>query len=252
MVFQFDGTRIEVNVPDEAELLARVRARLAAGQGFALATINLDHLVKLRRDPAFRRTYAAQDMVVADGNPIVWLARLAGARVALLPGADLVEPLLRVAAQTGTKVAFLGATPEALEAAATALGARIPGLDIVARIAPPMGFDPASAEAGAMLDEVAAAGAGLCLVALGAPKQETLAARGRARHPGIGFASIGAGLDFHAGTQRRAPLWVRRVAREWLWRMLDNPGRLARRYAACAAILPGEALAALARRRGRG
>ncbi|MBD3764411.1 MAG: VTT domain-containing protein, partial [Rhodobacterales bacterium] len=63
------------------------------------------------------------------------------------------------------------------------------------------------------------------------------------------YTSVGAGLDFLAGAQVRAPAWVRRLALEWLWRMALDPRRLAARYAACAAILPGQALAALRQRR---
>ena len=248
MQFRFGETTIAVTHPDSAAVQAAVRARLAAGQGFALATINLDHLVKLRHSAAFRRAYAAQDMVVADGNPIVWLSRLAGKPVALVPGSDLVLPLVRDCAAAGRGLALVGATEAALAAAETRLQAEVPGLRVVFRRAPPMGFDPEGPAAAALLTEVAASGTGLCLIALGAPKQETFAARGRSLAPAVGFASIGAGLDFLAGTQVRAPRWVRRLALEWLWRALSSPRRLIPRYAACAAILPGQMLAALRQR----
>ncbi len=71
MQFRFETTTITVNIANRSALLAAVRQRFAAQDGFALATINLDHLVKLRASPAFRAIYAAQDFVVADGNPIV-------------------------------------------------------------------------------------------------------------------------------------------------------------------------------------
>lgn len=248
MQFRFGETTIAVTHASRAALQSAVRARLAAGQGFALATINLDHLVKLSRSTAFRRAYAAQDMVVADGNPIVWLSRLAGKPVDLLPGSDLVLPLVRDCAAAGRGLALVGATDAALAAAGARLMAEVPGLNIVLRHAPPMGFDPEGPAAAALLAEVAASQAGLCLIALGAPKQESFAARGRALAPAVGFASIGAGLDFLAGTQVRAPEWVRRLALEWLWRALSSPRRLIPRYAACAAILPGQVLAALRQR----
>jgi exopolysaccharide biosynthesis WecB/TagA/CpsF family protein len=244
------GWTIRINTPDRAALLEAVRGRLRAGEGFALATLNLDHLVKLRRDPAFAAAYAAQDLVVADGNPIVWLSRLARRPVALVPGSELVVPLARVAAEEGAPVALVGSTAPALEAAGAVLKRAAPGLEIAAQIAPPMGFDPEGATAEALLSEVRQSGARLVFLALGAPRQERLAARGRALAPGIGFASIGAGLDFLAGTQRRAPRWVRALALEWLWRMLSNPLRLAPRYARCAAILPGEAARAWSLRGG--
>ncbi|MHA6347576.1 WecB/TagA/CpsF family glycosyltransferase [Roseivivax sp. CAU 1761] len=239
MEFFAGGTRVTVNVPDMAALERAVAARLAARQGFALATLNLDHLVKLARSERFRAAYAAQDLVSADGNPVVWLSRLAGRPVALVPGSDALRPVLRLAAAQGVPVAFLGSTEASLEAAAARLAAELPGLRIAGCWAPPMGFDPAGAAARALLAEVAASGAGLCVIVLGAPKQEMLAALGRQVAPQIGFACFGAGLDFVAGTQRRAPRWMRRLALEWLWRLGRDPRRLAGRYAACLAILPG-------------
>lgn len=237
-----------VNFPTEAALLADIETRLQAGQGFAIATLNLDHVVKMRRNAGFRRAYLAHSHVVADGNPIVWLSRLSGrSEVALVPGSELIEPVAALAARLGTPLAFLGSTEPVLRAAAAQLKADHPGLEVAACLAPPYGFDPEGAAADALLDQVAASGARICLLALGAPKQEVLAARGLARHPQLGFLSIGAGLDFIAGHQTRAPVWVRKIAMEWLWRMLSNPRRLARRYLDCALVLPsltGTALAA--------
>jgi exopolysaccharide biosynthesis WecB/TagA/CpsF family protein len=249
MEFRFDDAAVRITHPDRSALLADVSDRLAAGRGFALATLNLDHLEKLRRLPDFRAAYAAQDMVVADGNPVVWLSRIAGRPVGLVPGADLVVPLARIAAERDVPVALVGSTPAALDGAAAALGAAAPGLRVALRHAPAMGFDPAGPEGAAVLDRVAASGAGLCLIALGAPRQEMLAARGRAALPTVGFASVGAGLDFLAGHQRRAPVWMRRVALEWLWRASQDPARLGPRYLRGIAALPGLALSALRMRR---
>lgn len=243
--FQFETTTITVNIPSRAALLAAARQRFAAHDGFALATINLDHLVKLRASPAFRAVYAAQDFVVADGNPIVWLSRLARRPVELVPGSDMVIPLVQLAAQSGRNVALIGSTEFALSTAATALEAKIPGLKIALTIAPPMGFDPQGPEARAILARLAAAQIDFCVIALPAGKQEALAALGRSLAPHTGFASFGAGLDFLAGSQTRAPRWMRAVAMEWLWRALSDPRRMLPRYIACFAILPGQIIAAL-------
>ncbi|MCB1362258.1 MAG: WecB/TagA/CpsF family glycosyltransferase [Rhodobacter sp.] len=239
--FSFPPQVIRVNMPDAVTLLTEVRRRFRDHEGFALATINLDHLVKLSRDRDFRTVYAAQDLVCADGNPIVWLSRLANKPVSLVPGSDMVLPLAGLAAREGVPVALMGSTDEALAAAATALEERVPGLNVSLCIAPPMGFDPTGDEARAILNRLSASGAGLTFIALGAPKQEAFAAFGRTVVPHMGFASIGAGLDFLAGRQKRAPKWVRAIAMEWAWRMMSNPRRLAKRYADCALILPGEA-----------
>lgn len=246
--FRFDTTTITVNIRNRAALLAAAGQRFRDRQGFALATINLDHLVKLRASPSFRAIYAAQDFVVADGNPIVWLSRLARRPVELVPGSDMVIPLIALAVQSGCRVALIGTTDSALAAASAALQAKIPGLEIALTIAPPMGFDPQGPEARAILARLNAADIGFCVIALPAGKQEVIAAVGRTHAPHTGFASFGAGLDFLAGNQTRAPRWMRLIAMEWLWRALSDPRRMIPRYAACFAILPAQIIAAIKQR----
>ena len=245
-----DGA-VRVNTPTREALLADIAERLAAGRGFTVATLNLDHAVKLRRDSAFREAYARHSHVVADGNPVVWLSRLAGQDARLVPGSDLINPVAALAAERQTPVVLVGGTETSLARAAEGLERRHPGLRIVARIAPPMGFDPSGPTADAMVEALAASEARLCFLALGAPRQEIFAIHAARQLPQVGFLSIGAGLDFAAGAQVRAPALVRAVAAEWLWRLAADPRRLGRRYAACLALLPALVGAALRTRRQR-
>lgn len=240
-------TDIVVNTPSQSALMTIVLERLRAETGFAIATLNLDHLVKMRRFAAFRRAYKLQDLVVADGNPVVWLSRLAGRPVSLVPGSELVEPLAEMATREHIPVALLGATKQTLESAAAVLKGRHPGLDVAACLAPGQGFDANGEEAGRLIEDLRRSGARLTFLALGAPRQEMFAARCREALPEMGFVSIGAGLDFLAQTQRRAPVWMQRAALEWLWRMMSNPRRLASRYAWCALALPSLAVSVISR-----
>ena len=240
---------VVVTVPDRPSLMADLRAALEAGRGITVATLNLDHVVKLRRDPAFARAYARHTHVSADGRPVVWLSRLAGQRVELVTGADLLDPLMALAAEEGAPVAFVGSTEAVLGAAAERLTQRHPGLDVALCLSPSTPFDPEGAEADAVLDRLAEAGARIVVLALGAPRQEILAARAAERLPAASFFSLGASLDFVVGHQRRAPSWMRALALEWLWRLLSNPARLGRRYAESFAVLPGLTFRALSRRR---
>lgn len=249
MQFTFAGQAIGLNMATRDALLDEVRRRFRAGEGFSLATVNLDHLVKLSDSAAFARTYAAQDLVVADGWPVAMLARVAGSPVELMPGSDLILPLCQLAAQEGVAVALVGSTQIALDDAARVLEGEVPGLKIVLRIAPPHGFDPQGDAAGVILDRLATEAVQLCFLAFGAPKQETLALRGRDRAPAVGFASIGAGLDFLGGHQVRAPVWMRALALEWLWRALRDPVRLGPRYVRSALILPRQMILAWRQRR---
>lgn len=248
MEFTIDQYRLAVDVPDWTTLEQLVATRFAAKQGFALATLNLDHLVKLRTDMDFRAAYKAQDFVVADGNPIVWMSYLAGKKVTLMPGSDTILPLCRLAAKMDVAVGLVGTTDNSLKLSAEALEAQVPGLRVTTRIAPPFGFDPQGGQADEILRQLEANDVGLCFIALGAPKQELFAARGRLTAPSVGFASIGAGLDFLSGSQLRAPGWVRTIQMEWLWRMLENPSRMFVRYMRCFAILPEHLLKSVALR----
>jgi N-acetylglucosaminyldiphosphoundecaprenol N-acetyl-beta-D-mannosaminyltransferase len=242
--------QIAVTAPRKTALLSELEARMAKGQGFSLATLNLDHVVKIVRDPVFRAAYAAQTHVTADGNPIVWLCRIAGQDVELIPGSELVEPVAALAVGQKVCLAMVGSTEASLAGATRALETRYPGLEVSARIAPPMGFDPQGPGADEVIEQLRASGAGVCFLALGAPKQEVFAARAQTALPQMGFLSIGAGLDFLSGAQVRAPALARMLALEWFWRLLSNPGRLFLRYMACFAILPRAVRMARKARRG--
>lgn len=237
---QKDHGAIAITAPDQETLLSDIKERFQSRQGFSVATLNLDHIVKLGRNEAFRAAYREQTHVTADGNPIVWLSRLSGqSDVRLVPGSELVEPVAALAAEENVPVALFGASETALQTAADALRKRHGTLDITLTKAPSMGFDPQGSEADEAIDIIEKSGARLVFVALGAPKQEIFAAHAQARLPEVGFLSVGAGLDFVAETQTRAPAWVRRMAAEWLWRLIGNPRRMAGRYAACILVLPG-------------
>lgn len=242
---------VTVTAATRSDLLEDLGTRMCARAPFAVATLNLDHVVKFRQDPGFHTAYLAHSHVTADGNPIVWLSGLAGQPVELVPGSELIDPLMQFCAAQGVPVAFLGSTEATLETAATVLTDRYPGLEVVAMIAPEMGFDPTGAAAQTHIEALRRSKAGLCCLALGAPKQEVFAAHALEQGLSMGFISIGAGLDFIAGTQTRAPLWVRKIASEWIWRMLSNPKRLAARYMACIAILPSLSLRAAKQRRSK-
>ena len=230
-----DGQPINVDTLNGA--VAKSIDRLKRGFGFTLFTFNLDHVVKRRNDVRFWDAYARATFVTADGAPIVWLARKHGVRLERTTGADLVAPLCGAAGRAGLPVALFGSTQESLEAAARVLRENHPGLDICFMEAPPLGFDPFSAEARAAGARIARSGARICFVALGAPKQEFFADQMAALHPGIGFLGIGAALDFLSGEQRRAPALLQKTGLEWAWRLATNPKRLAMRYALCAAAL---------------
>lgn len=226
-----------IHFADGAHALQELVGATARGEGYSFAPLNLDLLVKLRSDPVFAEAMRKSRYVIADGWPIAMLGRRQNAAIQRHTGADLIVPLCEACARNALPVYFFGTSPEALAKVTAELTQRVPGLVVAGSESPPLGFDPRSAIADAAIDRIAASSARMCFLALGAPKQEILAARALDRGLNTGFICVGAGLDFIAGTQVRAPSLMRNHGMEWLWRLLTSPKRLGMRYAVCAALL---------------
>lgn len=231
----FDTAR--VNIGRQADLVHLVTFDALTGRGGTVFTLNLDHLVKLEHDQAFRAAYDQATYVSADGAPVVAMARRKGANLVRVTGADLVRPLCGAAALARIPVHFFGTTPETLATTESVLRCEYPRLIVAGLESPPFGFSPFGIEARAAAERIASSGARICFVALGAPKQEVFAEFARRWAPGVTFVCIGAALDFIGGSQKRAPAPIREAGLEWLWRLIHDPRRLAKRYALSAMYL---------------
>lgn len=229
---------ISINLFSMAEAVSSIVSAAEGGENFSVCTLNLDHVAQLQQKPDFRAAYRRARFVTADGFPIVMLGRLAGTRITRTTGADLVAPICQLAGQRRIPIFLLGSSDLSLHRAARRLSKKFKGLEIVGSYAPGLGFDPHSAEADEAIARIRESGAKLCFVALGAPRQEIFSARCLDELSGTGLLCIGAGLDFIANTQARAPSFTHKVGLEWAWRMLSNPRRMGPRYARCMAIVP--------------
>jgi N-acetylglucosaminyldiphosphoundecaprenol N-acetyl-beta-D-mannosaminyltransferase len=212
------------------EALGAVAALVDAGAGGVVVTPNVDHIVRLAGDEAFREVYRRADLVLADGMPVLWAARLLGTPLPeKVSGSDFVMPVARLAAQRGWRVYLLGGAPGAAVAAAARMldeaGLRVGGIDV-----PLVSTEGDEAAERAIVERVVAARPDLVLVAFGAPKQERLCARIRDRVRPAVLLCVGVSLSFVAGHVRRAPAWISRLGLEWVHRLLQEPRRLWRRY----------------------
>lgn len=221
---------------ETAALICRNAGSSAAQNVF---TLNLDHVVKMRKDAKFRAAYLQAGLITADGFPIVLACRLQGKRVSRVAGSDLIAPIIAEAARSGKSIYLFGSNSEVLNKTSRVIQELNAGLKIAGVFAPPQGFDPASEDARRCIEAMGHSGADLCFVALGAPKQELFADYAKSILPNVSFVCIGAGLDFIAGAQVRAPYWMQHWNLEWLWRAAGNPRRLLYRYLLCMAALPG-------------
>lgn len=214
-----------------------VRDALDAGVGGRIITPNIDILRQAGRSRSLRRDLAEAELVVADGAPLVWAAKLAGTplpeRVA---GADLIWELSAGLAEDGRSVYLLGGeparngVPEGAQRAAGILAGAYPGLRIAGHASPRYGFDRNPAELDAVCREVVEADPDVVYVGIGFPRQEHLIARLRPELPRAWFLGCGAAISFVAGDQVRAQGWMQRAGLEWLHRLAREPRRLAGRY----------------------
>jgi N-acetylglucosaminyldiphosphoundecaprenol N-acetyl-beta-D-mannosaminyltransferase len=222
-----------------AETAALVCKQAGSATARNVFTLNLDHVVKMRKNATFRAAYGRAGLITADGFPIVLACNLQGKRVSRVAGSDLIAPISAEASRSGKSIYLFGSSAQVLSKASFFLQEQNPGLTIAGIFAPPRGFDPTSEDASRCIATIGNSGADLCFVALGAPKQELFADYAKRFLPRVSFVCIGAGLDFIAGTEVRAPLWMQRRGLEWLWRAARDPQRLLYRYLLCMGVLPG-------------
>lgn len=222
-----------------AETAALICQNAGSAEAQNVFTLNLDHIVKMRKDALFRAAYESAGLITADGFPIVLACTIQGKRVSRVAGSDLIAPIITEAARSGKSIYLFGSSPQILTKTSRLFQEQNESLMIAGVSAPPQGFNPLSADARRCIEEIGNSKADLCFVALGAPKQELFADCAKRCLPNVSFVCIGAGLDFIAGAQVRAPRWMRRCNLEWLWRAASNPRRLLHRYLLCMIALPG-------------
>lgn len=217
-----------VSMADAVDAVERLVGR--DGVSYVL-TPNVDHVVRVQRDPEFARIYRDAALVLADGMPVVWASHLLGTPLKeKVSGSDLFLRLCALAAGRGYGVFFLGAQPGAAAAAAERLRARYPALRVVGHCCPPPGFEDDVTWTARIVRLVTEARPHILFVALGSPKQEKWIRRHQAECQVPVAIGVGASIDFAAGVVRRAPPWMQRGGLEWLWRLLMEPLRLWRRY----------------------
>lgn len=189
------------------------------------AFINAAEAVMMEDVPGFRATLAACDIVNADGQSIVWAARLLGVPLAgRVAGPDLMDRLLELAERKGHPVYFLGAKADVLEEFEVAVKKLHPRLEIAGRHHGYFDDDVAVA------DDVRRSGARLLFVAISSPRKEFFLSQNLDRMGALFAMGVGGSFDLLAGKTRRAPHWMQDAGLEWLFRLIQEPRRMWKRY----------------------
>jgi N-acetylglucosaminyldiphosphoundecaprenol N-acetyl-beta-D-mannosaminyltransferase len=194
-----------------------------------VVTPNVDHVNILREDSIrgrqLRDGYDGADIVVCDSRVLELLARVRSIRLFTYPGADLVKDLVEDPAFAHVTIGVIGIGREGFEI----LRQRHPARPL-RFVASPSHMDIGSPEFHAATEQAAAADWDILIIGLGAPKQEQFALALKQKRSSGAAICAGAAVDFLIGRQKRAPEIMRRLRIEWLFRLVNEPGRLWRRY----------------------
>ena len=221
------GTRI--NITDMNKTVSYIEQHLEELKGHYICVSNVHTTVTAYRDEEYRKVQNNAAMNIPDGKPLSIVQRHSGYKAAgRVPGPDLMPEIFQLSEEKGYRHYFYGSRQETLDALKTKLTGEYPGLTIVGMYSPP--FHPLTEEE----DEKAIENINSCnpdfiWVGLGAPKQEKWMAAHDGKVCGV-MLGVGAGFDFHAGTIKRAPLWMQEFCMEWLFRIGQDPKRLLGRY----------------------
>ena len=209
------------------ETVERVAELVESGRPHQHVVLNAAKVVLCEDDEEMRDIVSDCALVNADGQAVVWAARLLGHEVPeRVAGIDLMEAVLERSASAEWPVYFLGATDEVVNKVVEIEAERHTGLKVAGHR---NGFWSAEEE-DAVVAEIAASGAKVLLVAVPTPRKERFLAR-HMNTLGVPFQmGVGGSFDVVAGVVTRAPRWMQKAGLEWTWRLLHEPRRMFRRY----------------------
>ena len=196
-----------------------------------VVTPNVDHIVQLEKDEELKRVYENASLILTDGKPLIWISNWYKTPIKeKISGSDLFPRVCDLAAKKGYTMYLLGAAEGVADKAAKNLMNKYKGLNIVGTYSPPFGFEKDKLELKKIERQIQEVHPDILIVGLGCPKQEKyMYHHCKELDVPISFG-LGASIDFEAGNIKRAPRWMSEHSLEWLYRITQDPKRLAKRY----------------------
>lgn len=217
----------DILVTNMADTVALIEENIDALRGKYICVGNVHTTVMAHDDAHYHEVQKNAAFVLPDGKPLSVYSRKHGfAGAERVTGPDLMLALFE--RDNGLRHYFYGSTQQTLAMLGKKLSERYPALAVAGMVSPPF-HRLSEAEDAKAVEEINASGADIIWVGLGAPKQENWMYDHRDRVNGV-MIGVGAGFDYHAGNIKRAPAWMQRLSLEWLYRLLQDPKRLFRRY----------------------
>jgi len=201
--------------------------------GGIVFTPNVDHLVKLQKDPEFYEVYKIADYITCDSQILKYISIFLGSPIQeKISGSDLFPAFYKYYGDDSEVTIFLlGAAAGVAEIARDKINVKVGREMVIDTYSPPFGFEKDEQECNYIINRINESGATVLAVGVGAPKQEKWIYKYRHKMPRVKvFLAIGATIDFEAGQKQRSPKWMSKLGIEWLHRLLSEPQRLWKRY----------------------
>ena len=219
---------VRIAAIDMKTAIAYIQEHLRELSGNYICISNVHTTVTSYEDAEYRKIQNGGALALPDGKPLSVLCRKRGfAGADRVTGPDLMREIFDRSEKCGYRHYFYGSTPETLKVLEQKLKEQW-RLNIVGLESPPFRALTPEEDAQAV-ERINASGADFVWIGLGAPKQERWMAAHQGRVQGL-MIGVGAGFDYFAGNIKRAPMWMQKLSLEWLYRLLQDPKRLFRRY----------------------
>ncbi len=220
---------VDIAVTNMKSVCGYLTKNLERLRGEYVCVSNVHTTVMAYNDASYREVQNGAAIAVPDGKPLSLICRLRGYQGAQrVAGPDLMPEILRISEKEGYRHYFYGSTERTLGFLERNLRERYPELNIVGTYSPPF-RKLTKEEDEKIIERINAARPDFVWVGLGAPKQERWMFEHQGKVNGV-MLGVGAAFDFHAGTSKRAPKWMQEFYLEWLYRLLQDPKRLLKRY----------------------
>lgn len=210
-------------------LIKYLNANITKLSGDYLCVSNVHTTVTAYEDEEYCKVQNGGIMAIPDGGPLSSVGQKRGFKnMKRTTGPSLMEEVFKISASRGYRHYFYGSTDETLEKLYSVLTEIYPGIQIAGMYSPP--FRPMTKEEDkAIVERINETNPDFVWVGLGAPKQEKWMAAHQGKINGL-MVGVGAGFDYHAGNIDRAPEWMQKSNLEWVYRLLQDPKRLFKRY----------------------
>lgn len=218
---------VNIAVTNMAQTVQYIENNLEELGGKYICVSNVHTTIMAHDNPAYRNVQNSAAIALPDGKPLSVVSRKRGYTEAeRVTGPDLMGELF--ARENGLKHFFYGDKEETLQILQQKLKEKYPDIQIAGMISPPF-RSLSQEEEKAYIQQINDSGADIIWIGLGAPKQENWMYEHQGMLHGV-MIGVGAGFSYHAGLIKRAPEWMQKMSLEWLYRLMQDPVRLFKRY----------------------